>query len=190
MFSAFIRLCRYRLVCSFLAFLISSLLLISPSSASNEYPLKAAFIFNLMRMVEWPQEQTQTAEQPLNLCVLGNNSFGDAFEAIRDKQVRGHPIRVAFYAYPPAQTQLACHVLFIDRSETAHLTELLRLLQAYPVLTVSDIEAFAERGGMVNLATGDDQRVRLEINRQVAQQAGVNISARLLALAKLVDTLE
>ncbi len=157
---------------------------------SKEYQLKAAFVYNLARMVEWPEEAFKATDNELLICLLGEDNFGDTFDDIRHKQVRGHPIQVHYYdTLPDEEVFSHCHLLFIQRSESEHLVNHLSQLSPHPILTVSDIELFAERGGMVNLTTRH-ARIRLEINRNAAQQSGLHISARLLALARLVETLE
>lgn len=160
-------------------------------AANDEYELKAAFVYNLARMVNWPPEHLDDTDNTLLLCVFGEDQFGAALDTIRHKKVRGHPLDIRYYPQLEDDTDISsCHLAFIHASETERLDELLLYLADYPILTVSDIEQFAERGGMVTLATGADQRIRLEINRHAAQQANLRISARLLALARLVETLE
>ncbi len=185
---SFLQLSRAMIV---FACFFNFLLVHADMTDSNEYTLKAAFVYNLARMVNWPPERLADTAQPLEICLLGEDRFGAAIDALRNKKVRRHPIDIHYYRQLNEEDDLShCHLLFIQDSEAAQLNSILSHLAARPILTVSDITGFAEQGGMVTLAMGSDQRIRLEINRHAAQQADLHISARLLALARLVETLE
>jgi len=157
----------------------------------SEYELKAMFVYNLARMVEWPPESLRSIEHPLIVCLLGEAQLAKAFDAIRHRKVRRHSIEIVYYSQLDNEVDISnCHLMFIQNSEVEKLDMILSRLSQYSILTVSDIQGFAEQGGMMTLAKNADQRIRLEINRNAAQQANLHISARLLALARLVDTLE
>jgi hypothetical protein len=146
----------------------------------TEYAVKAAFLYNFSRFVTWPVPPGQ----PFVVGVLGENPFGDALESIAGKPVGGD--RLAVRLLQSAEEIGACRILFVAASEERRLPEILRRTALLPVLTVSDMERFAQRGGIIGLRTVDN-RIRLEINAAAAQRAGLAISSQLLRLATLVE---
>ncbi len=154
------------------------------AQSATEYQVKAAFLFNFARFVEWPTDAFPSADSALQICVLGQDPFGRDFEqVIVDKIVNGHRIEIA---HPDGVPQArACQILFIAASETPHLRAILLGLKGSSVLTVGDAPGFAILGGVINFVL-DDGRVRFEINLKAAEQAHLKISARLLTVAKVV----
>lgn len=150
---------------------------------AGEYEVKAAFLYNLARMVQWPEEDKE-AMAPLNICFYGIDSFGEASNFLKNKKVKKRSISVI------KDVELnglgRCHILFIDKSELNRLAHILSIINNQPILTVSDVDTFAEKGGLVNLQKIGD-RVNIQINLNSAKQAGLIISARLLALAEIVE---
>lgn len=151
------------------------------AAVASEYEVKAAFIYNFTRFVQWPQAR---ASGPLDICVMGQDPFGSAIdEAVAGKRVGGREITVT--RVDATATAKACEVLFIASSEERELEHILEALADVPVLTVGDTEHFAERGGMINL-TQKDNHVRFEINVDALEDAGLRASSQLLRLATIV----
>ena len=155
------------------------------AGAPSEHQVKAAFLYNFARYVEWPAEAFPPGA-PLKVCVVGTDPFGSALEdAFRDQVVHGRPVRIS------RGTTLAavgrCHVLFLSTSEQRRWQELIEALAGVPTLTVADGPPLARQGGMVNFVI-EAKRVRFEINRGAAEQAGLRISSKLLALARIVES--
>ena len=152
----------------------------SPGAPPSEYQVKAAFLYNFAKFVEWPQ----TAEDqngPLAICVLGKDPFGGALErVIEGKTVNGRSITIRHLN--EAGRAQACHILFISASEAGHFNEVLRSILERNVLTVSEIDGFCERGGVIAFVM-DGRRVRFRINPKAAAGANLNISSKLLQLA-------
>jgi hypothetical protein len=167
-------------------FLLGLCLLAATAQAQSatEYQVKAAFLFNFARFVEWPADAFPNADSALQICVLGQDPFGREFEqVIVDKTVNGHRIEIA---HPDGVPQArACQILFIAASEKAHLSSILLGLKGANVLIVGDTPGFAALGGAINFVI-DDGRVRFEINLKAAELAHLKISARLLTVAKVV----
>ena len=152
--------------------------------AAPEYRIKAALLYNLARMVEWPNETIQSAKEPFPICFIGEEPFGDALDALREKDVRNRPL--AFHKdIAPGQAE-SCAILFISPSEDGRLEEILQQTATLPVLTVGDVAGFAERGVIVNMQR-DEKKVKLEINMKAAERAGLTISPTLLELATKVE---
>jgi YfiR/HmsC-like len=152
--------------------------------AYAEYEVKAAMVYNFTRFVEWPNQSFKDDRAALVIGVLGSDPFGHALdEALRDKQYGARAIQVK--RLKKVGDAEGCHILFIARSERAHLAATLAALRTAPVLTISDMEGFSQSGGAIEL-TLDGNRVRFEINQGSAQTAGLTISSKLLKLAARV----
>lgn len=167
-------------------FLVGVCLLAAAAQAQSatEYQVKAAFLFNFARFVEWPADAFPSADSALQICVLGQDPFGRDFEqVIVDKTVNGHRIEIA---HPDGVPQArACQILFIAASEKARLLSIFQGLKGASVLIVGDTPGFAAWGGAINFVI-DDGRVRFEINLKAAELAHLKLSARLLTVAKVV----
>jgi hypothetical protein len=155
------------------------------AQAPNEYHVKAAFLYNFAKFVEWPSDPPN---EPIVIGIIGKDPFGGALEeAIRGKTVKGR--KLAAQHLKAGQDPRGCQIIFISASEQKRLRSILADLNGAGVLTVGDTEGFAEAGGMINL-TIVDQRVHFEINPDAAQRAGMKISSKLLSLAKIVKVAE
>jgi len=154
------------------------------AQSATEYQVKAAFLFNFAKFVDWPSEAFPSADSALQICILGQDPFGRDFEQIVvDKSVNGHRIEVA---HPEGIPQArSCQILFVASSEKSRLATIFAGLRGAPVLVVGDTPGFAAQGGAINFVL-DDNRVRFEVNVKAAEQAHLKISARLLTVAKVV----
>ena len=148
----------------------------------SEFQLKAAFIYNFAKFVEWPAKALPTPGSPFTIGIVGSNPFSDILgQAVLNKQINGHPFRVL-----ECKTQAdlkACHILFIGLSERKRLAEILRFIRGGNVLTVSDLDHFLTAGGIIQFLM-EGNKVRFAINDAAAKEAGLRISSKLLNLAK------
>jgi hypothetical protein len=142
--------------------------------------VKAAFIHNIAKFVEWPAG----APRNLKLCLLGQDPLGGAAEVLQGKAVGGLAWEVA--PVKPGANLKECRVLFIAASESDGLRRVLEGVKGSPVLTVGDSGGFAEQGGVVNFYL-EQNKVRFEINVDAARRAGLKISSQLLKLARIVQ---
>jgi hypothetical protein len=116
---------------------------------------------------------------------VGADPFGARLdEAVRNERVGDHPILV--HRLQPGEELTHCQLLFVDRSQTGQLAQLLAATRGRPILTVSELEGAAERGVMVQFVT-EDRKIRLRINERSAHAAGLTISSKLLRLADIVN---
>jgi hypothetical protein len=152
---------------------------------SSEYELKAAILYNLVKFVEWPAQAYATARAPTVLCILGRDPFGSALDEYSGKMVNGRPLLIRQLGRD--QDPRSCHLLFISSSERKLLEQVLHTLQGEPILTIGELEQFAERGGMVQLAL-EDKQVHFSINLTVATRDQLRIRSNLLALSRIVET--
>jgi hypothetical protein len=154
------------------------------SPSAGEYQVKAAFLFNFAKFVEWPPSSFSDASAPLRICVLGRDPFGEELRNItKEKMVNGRKLEVTQAL--DLQVARTCHILFIASSETARLKQIFESLRGTDALTVGDTKDFVEQGGMINFVL-ENSRVQFEVNRKAAEQGGLKISSKLLSVARLV----
>jgi hypothetical protein len=150
----------------------------------SEYQIKAAFLYNFTKFVEWPAKAFRATSRSMTLCILGEDPFGTDLEQILDgKMVNGKSI--AIKRFSGMRGLEVCHILFISSSERSHLPEILEALREASMLTVGETERFAKLGGIINF-TIEENKVRFEINVDAAERAGLKISSRLLKLGKVI----
>ena len=168
-------------------FLFAALNLAAAQSAT-EYQVKAAFLFNFAKFVEWPADAFPTSDAPLQICVFGQDPFGGDFEqVIGDKKVNGHRLEIIHPSGVPQAR--SCQILFVTSSQKPQTREILQGIKGTSVLSVGDTPGFARAGGIINFVL-DENRVRFEINPKAAERAHLKLSARLLTVAKLIVTEE
>ena len=169
-----------RLVCA-----CALLLALTPARAApSEYELKAAFIYQIARFIEWPSPPGALARAPLRLCVLGGNPFGLALENIRGKPVNERSMEVSLLDMNADTRQ--CNLLFIAAPAERHLERIVALSRGSGMLTIGDTEGFAQRGAIVNFFL-ENGKIRFEINLEASRHAELKISSQLLKLARIVQ---
>jgi len=160
--------------------LAASLLLPGVAGAVSEYKVKAAFLLNFGKYVEWPPS---AASGDLDICVLGNDPFGSTLDdTLEGRTVGSRSVKARRVASASQATD--CAILFVSGSEPAEAV--LSSLAGAPVLIVGEQDRFARKGGMINFVEVD-QKVRFEINEAAAKKAGLKISSQLLKLATIVE---
>ena len=163
------------------ACLLVLLLFVGPRSraqAPNQYEVKAAFLVKFASFVEWPEGSGTASGGHRCIAVVGKDPFGAAL----DEVVRG---KFAVRRFRSGQEPSGCQIVFVSASEGGRLAALLERLRGSATLTVGDMPAFCEQGGMINLALTND-RVSLEINPEAAGEARLQLSSRLLSVARIV----
>lgn len=149
------------------------------SPRADEYRVKAAFLFNFAKFVEWPAQAFSGQSAPLTLCVLGVDPFGNLLDdTLKGRAVAGRAI--AIRRIPELES--GCHVLFIASSERKRLAVLTDQLRNSSVLTVSEETGFTTLGGMIELFTAGES-VQFNIAPTAVERSGLHASARLIALA-------
>lgn len=145
------------------------------------YDVKAAYLYNFGKFVEWPAKVTSGNNESFTICVLGKDPFGASLDAtIAGEAIDGKSVLAKRISKP--QEALNCRVLFISSSEDAQLKDILATLERTSVLTVSDMSQFTRRGGMIQFVD-EANRVRFEVNLTVAERAGLTLSSQLLKVA-------
>ena len=155
------------------------------SSVSSEYLIKAGFIYNFANLVQWPSTAFTQPDSPIVIGILGEDPFGTVLDRVlAGKKVNGRIFLVK--RLKSASDLRECHIVFVSSSEMAHLGEAIHLVKGMPILTIGEIPGFAKRGGIINLFL-EDNKVHFEVNVEAAKEADLNISSRLLALARIVQ---
>jgi hypothetical protein len=164
--------------------LAATVLMQAQPAPSREYQIKAVFLFNFTQFVEWPAAAFPTPRSPLIIGILGKDPFGTLLdEVVQGESAGTHPLVVQ--RFPSLEEIGLCHILYISDSESRHLGPITARLKGRAILTVSDAEGAARRGVMISLFT-ENSRVRLRINVEAAQAAGLVLSSKLLRPAEIV----
>ena len=154
-----------------------------PAKAAEEYQVKAAFLLNFTKFVEWPEGAFEDEHAPLAICILGEDPFGSALnDMVKGEAVNGHEVVIRRIHRVPASKE--CQVLYVEKSER----EVARILaESGPsILTVGEGEMFLRDGGIVAFVI-EDRRVRFDINQRAAAKAMLTLSSRLMMVARSVQ---
>lgn len=152
-----------------------------PTRTPSEYEVKAAYLYNFARFVEWPDARR---DGPLVVGILGGGEFARAATAVfAEKMVRGRRLQIAEYDQP--QDLAGCHILFVGHSAQRALGAIFAKVRTQSVLVVGESEDFARRGGIIGFIRRDD-KLHFQINIGAAERAGLKISAKLLRLAQVI----
>lgn len=155
----------------------------------TEYEIKAAFLYNFGKFVDWPEQALEDPEQPFIIGLLGQDPFGKILDRlVAEDRLKNHKIAIKRFA-SLADFEF-CHILFVCKSEKKRVAEIIEKLSDQYILTVSEVPDFTDAGGMIGLLTTADNKVRFEINLAAATQAGLKISSRLLRLAQNLKELQ
>jgi YfiR/HmsC-like len=157
---------------------------LSPAQTMSEYQVKAAYLYNFAKFVEWPGGAFSSPTAPLQFCVLNDQAFeSELNRLVTGKAIAGRPANVT--SVRNAEESRRCHILFINSSQRGQVRHVLEVLRDTSVLTVGETQGFVEEGGIINFVLQDD-RVQFQVNHKAAAQAALHISSRLLSVAKLV----
>ena len=145
---------------------------------SSEYRVKAAYLYNFVKYVEWPD----TSKGRILICVAGQNPFGGLLESmVRNERVHGVPLATEVILEPRTD----CDVFFTPKTSLA-MRAYLRAASGLPILTIGETPGYVEQGGMIGFYQ-DGVNVRFEINPAAATRVQLKISSRLLQLARIVE---
>ena len=170
-------------ILSLLLLLAAALQLRAQAPGFDEYQVKAAFLYNFAKFVEWPPGTFANPTDPIGICVVGQNPFGSALE----KMVRGKRVGDRTFAVrqlPDTQQAGQCQILFIGAAEWKRTRVLLEAVKGPGVLTVGESDDFTVQGGIIGFRL-DGPRVRIKVDLQTAEQAKLRISSKLLSLAEI-----
>jgi hypothetical protein len=151
---------------------------------SLEYPVKAALLLNFAKFTEWPADSPQARRPVVSICVLGRDPFGEVLDrTVAGRSAGGRTVVVK--RYDGGEGPGSCNVVFVASPESGQLLEQLRALADEPILTVGETDSFAARGGVIGLVVEGDF-VRFEVNLAAAARARLQLSSKLLGLARVI----
>lgn len=159
----------------------------APLLAQNdqEYLVKAAFIYKFVLFAEWPGDKAVGHRSSLDICVIGDSPLLKTASVF--KQASNSKLTLTLMQEKNAAAAAHCHIVFIGDIEERRLPEVLSAFKGKPILTVSDINGFADNGGMIGFVMRDD-KVKLIVNTKATAEAGLRIDAQLLEVAlKVID---
>ncbi len=152
------------------------------ADAPTEYQIKAAFLFNFAKFVEWPERAFARADSPIVIGVLGDDPFGaDLDRLVRGKRIENRELVIR--RYQDVDRAAGAHILFISASEQRRLPAILADLRSSPVLTVGEVPQFNRLGGIIQFAM-ENRKVLFDINPGAAERARLRLRAQLLRLAR------
>ena len=171
------------------------------SAQSREYKIKAAFLYNFIKFVDWPEERAVAEDETVMIGIIGKDPFRDAFEPVKNKKVKGNDTVIKYFQgfkelkkleegnsseYENIVAELRkCHLLFICSSEKNNLVDILSLIKNHNILTVGETPGMLEVNGIINFLL-EENKVRFEINLSNARESKLVIRSQLLRLAKNV----
>lgn len=177
--SLHISMLPFLLVCSAIALAVPTL-----GQSVDESEVKAAYLYNFTKFVEWPSAMFANSNEPFVICVLGEEHTSDVLEqSIQGKKANGRSIRMR--RPHSLQEFKSCHVLFVGFSDKDRTAKVLHDLRGSSVLTVGQSEDFLPLGGMINM-NRHDRNIELEIDPEIPGMVGLKVSSRLLVVARIV----
>ncbi len=149
----------------------------------REFEIKAVFLFNFAKFIEWPSSAFDGSDSPINLCILGENPFGATLDmVVSEEKAQGRMAQVIRLNSVKQSSQ--CHIVFISRSETGNEITILEALKNHPILTVSDIKDFSTRGGMIEFHVKDN-RIRFIIDPDKIKSENLQVNVNLIRVGDL-----
>ena len=170
--------------CAAVAMMALSMSARSYAQSATAAALTSAFLYNFAKFTEWPADSLAPGQR-IALCVLGDNAVASALEqTIKGHAIESHELTVELLK-PDASAARTCHLLYMSGLDEKRSAQLIESLKSAPVLTASDANRFAELGGVAQL-TLENGRMRFAINVSAAQRARLQLSSKLLSLARIV----
>lgn len=154
------------------------------AQSATEYQVKAAYLFNFLKFVEWPEVTPGESQTKWVIGIVGSSPVGDELtKLVESKSVLGRELQIK--TFQSTDNLRICNILFISDSEKKRLPGILASLRGSSVMTVADMDHFIDAGGMVQFVV-EDARVRISIDVGATGRARLKISSKLLALARTV----
>ncbi len=154
------------------------------SQVAKEYQIKAVFLYNFSNFIRWPDSAFDSPEAAFNICILGEDPFQQVIDITTEDVTTQDKRPIEILRVAKTEKALACHILFISKSEAYNVDGIIREVGQYAILTVSDLDSFMERCGMIRFFI-DNDRIRLEINRDKLESVGLKADANLLNLSRI-----
>ena len=150
-------------------------------SSMREYQIKAAYIYNFIKFIDWPADSQQ--RQSTRICVLGSHPFAKYLDSLEKNKAKGKSIEIIHASSDAALSD--CNILYILK-DTADFEQILAKWSPSPILTVGESSSFLSNGGIINLALVAN-KIQVHINQKHAREIGFRISGNLLEIATVVQ---
>jgi len=192
------------LLTSFCLVLVAAPRVHADSEKSKGHQIKAAFIYNFFKFVDWPEEKVAGNNKPITIGIIGNKDFVKALEPLAQKKIKNRKISIKYFAgyeklklsqdandhqwNEKMEALKTCRVLLLcarNSERIANSSQIIKALEGSTVLTVGEANGFLESGGVINFLI-EDKKVSFEINVVAAKKNKLRISSKLLRLAKKV----
>ncbi len=171
----------------FIGLLLMNVCALVSQNSAVEYQVKAAFLFNFAKFIDWPSQAFPRASDPFTICLAGD-PFGSALEkTIQGETFNGRTLVIRRIA--AGESLGGCQIVYVAVSEARRSMEIINAAANMPVLTVGETESFIRNGGMIRF-TEAGHRIQFQINPDAAERASLRISSRLLRLADIVRSSE
>jgi uncharacterized protein DUF4154 len=184
---ALLTLVRPRMCGPFLGCLLtfaSADVLIGQTPQSGEKAVKAAFLYNFTKFVDWPQSAFTDSSAPFHVCVFVDPSFRhDVEEMLAGETIGGRPLRVVT---PEPSDVKSCHLAYFGPGNADRSAPVLAAMRGVPILTVGEGARFLQQGGVISFVL-EDNRVRFDVNKRAVERAGLTVSSKLLRVARNVE---
>jgi hypothetical protein len=159
---------------------------VAQPTATDEYTLKAAFLYNFARYVKWPDTAFKDKDAPLRVAVVGQDPFGKILDdALRDKKAGTHPI--ATVRFESIEKLGDCHILFVPASEEKNLARIQELTKDKPILLVTESLSAAEHGAHIGFFL-EKSKAKFAVNTESVKASKLEVSSELLKLAKILES--
>lgn len=152
------------------------------NTTSPEYAVKAAYIFNILRFVEWPDDSSSINKNEINVCMLGENNFGAYITPIEEKKIEGRSLHIA--NKHGLQQTLDCQLVFIGNTNSYPPDEVSKILGDKKIIVVGDDLDFVKNGGMFSFYI-ENKKVRLALNKNALEKSGLKVSSLLLEVCMI-----
>ncbi len=149
----------------------------------SEYRLKAAFIQKFAKFIDWPEDAFSSPSSPIKIGVLGDSPINEEISLISGRSIAGRKLEIIRHYDLKGGDPV--HILFIADSEPKDYRKIFKRLENRPILTIGESRKFCQQGGVINLFLSLN-KMRFEINQGKAEALGLNVSSKLLRLAKTV----
>lgn len=154
------------------------------SSALTEDQVKAAYIYNFAKFVQWPESAFAGPDAPLKICIADSDSLFEAMESMKDKTIQGRPLKISTYSSNSSAPE--CHILFIGQQGRKDAWNKRERKIIPNVLTIADFKSFTSQGGIIEFIP-ENTKIRFAVNLNSANRAGLKLSSNLLKLAVFVE---
>ena len=154
------------------------------AQSSQEHDLKAVFLLNFVRYVDWPASAFASSNSPVIIAVLGNDPFRGSLDKVVENEKAGER-KIVVKHVERIEEAKPCHLLYVSSNQKNRMREVTSTVAGSPVLTASDMEGFVDLGGMICLNTTPAQKVKIIIQLDNVKAAGLSVSSKLLGLAEV-----